>query len=206
MTVQRELFDVLQESKGLQQDYLGVPGLGYYTELLNESEQQQALEEVDSRPWRTDLKRQVQHYGYRYDYKARAIDHSMRLGSLPEFATIIAKRLLILGLIDEMPDQLIVNEYLPGQGIAAHVDCEPCFKDRIVTVSLGSACEMDFISTTGPIKSALLEVGSGLLLSGDARYKWMHRIRARKSDRNRSAQRARRVSLTYRNVIIADAS
>ena len=45
-----------------------------------------------------------------------------------------------------MPDQLIVNEYQPGQGISAHIDCEPCFKNTIVTVSLGSVYEMDFIS------------------------------------------------------------
>jgi len=29
----------------------------------------------------------VQHYGYRYDYKARTIDHSMRLGELPQWVT-----------------------------------------------------------------------------------------------------------------------
>jgi|SRR5680860_784802 len=199
MTMQRELFDI-PESEGLQQDYLGVPGLGYYAALLNESEQQQALEEVGSRSWKNDLKRQVQHYGYRYDYKTRTIDHSMHLGPLPDFANAIAKRLLDLDLVHENPDQLIVNEYLPGQGIAPHIDCEPCFSDTIVTVSLGSAYEMDFISKTSQIRSALLEVGSVLILSGDARYKWMHRIRPRKADRG--VLRGRRVSLTYRKTII----
>jgi len=39
---------------------------------------------------------------------------------------------------------MIANEYLPGQGISAHVDCVPCFSDRIASLSLLSPCEMVF--------------------------------------------------------------
>jgi hypothetical protein len=35
------------------------------------------LAEIDHNPWLRDLSRRVQHYGYRYDYKARGIDLSM---------------------------------------------------------------------------------------------------------------------------------
>ncbi|MGH8467976.1 MAG: alpha-ketoglutarate-dependent dioxygenase AlkB [Gammaproteobacteria bacterium] len=103
--------------------------------------------------------------------------------------------------LNEFPEQLIVNEYQAGQGISAHVDCEPCFKDTIVTVSLGSTYEMDFISLeSGDVCSTLLKPGSALVLRGAGRYQWMHRIKARKSDRG--VPRGRRVSLTYRNVIL----
>lgn len=200
MTSQPGLFDTLAES-GFQQGYLGIPGLGYCRNLLPESEQHRILQEVDARPWRDDLKRKVQHYGYKYDYKARAIDPSMYVGSLPPFAVDVARVLLTQRLIEEMPDQLIVNEYQPGQGITAHIDCEPCFKNVIVTVSLGSVYEMDFISVaTGEVQSALLELGSALVLRDEARYEWMHRIQARLRDRG--VKRGRRVSLTFRNVIL----
>lgn len=200
MTFQPGLFDESTES-GLQRDYLGIPGLGYHRSFLPEAEQERLLREINSRPWRDDLKRRVQHYGYKYDYKARAIDHSMYVGPLPPFAIEVARLLMTQGLIDEMPDQLIVNEYEPGQGITAHIDCQPCFKNTIVTVSLGAVYEMDFISVaTGEIRSTLLELGSALVLRDESRNEWMHRIRARMSDRG--IPRERRVSLTYRSVIV----
>src|SRR5215813_11903436 len=93
-----------------------------------------------------------------------------------------------------------VNVYQPGQGISDHVDCEACFQNIIVTVSLGSSCEMDFVSLESrEIRSMLLEPGSALVLRDAVRYQWMHRIMARTGDRG--IPRGRRVSLTYRNVI-----
>src|SRR5262249_20311707 len=130
-----------------------------------------------------------------------AVDPSMYVGPLPEFAVEVARRLADLGLIEEAPDQFIINEYLPGQGISAHVDCEPCFKNVIVTVSLGAAYEMDFLEVvSGEVRSAVVAVGSALVMRDAARYDWMHRIQARKSDRG--VPRGRRVSLTFRNVIL----
>lgn len=65
----------------------------------------------------------------------------------------------------------------PGQGIGAHVDCETCFQNTIVTVSLGSSCEMDFVSLESrEARSTLLEHGSALVLRDAGRYQWMHRL------------------------------
>jgi alkylated DNA repair dioxygenase AlkB len=185
----------------VQHDYHGIKGLVYVAALLSAEEQQRILAEIDAQPWQDDLKRRVQHYGYKYDYKARSVDPSMYVGPLPEFALDVARLLLAQGLLPELPDQLIVNEYQPGQGISAHVDCKPCFKNTIATVSLGSGCEMDLICVaTGEVKTILLDKGSALVLSDEARYDWMHRIKARKSDQG--VPRGRRVSLTFRNVIL----
>jgi alkylated DNA repair dioxygenase AlkB len=178
-----------------------IDGLTYQSDLLTEAEQQLVLATVDQMPWNDLLKRRVQHYGYRYDYKERSVDYSMHLGELPAFAKAVSKKLLDANLIKEVPDQVIVNEYVPGQGISAHVDCEPCFKDTIVTVSLGWAYEMEFIRQKQVIKM-MLEKGSALVISGVARYQWMHQIRARKKDNG--VERQRRISLTFRNVILND--
>lgn len=63
-------------------------------------------------------------------------------------------------MVSERMDQAIINEYLPGQGIAAHVDCEPCFGDEIGVVSLLDSHPMEFVETGGcavaPVLDALL--------------------------------------------------
>ncbi|MGB2925356.1 MAG: alpha-ketoglutarate-dependent dioxygenase AlkB [Limnothrix sp.] len=200
MMLQLELFDTLLVDSR-KRDYLGIPGLVYVQGLLTNSEQVNILAEIDKMPWQNDLKRRVQHYGYKYDYKARSINKSMYVGALPPFAVEVAQKLQAQNLVTELPDQLIVNEYQPGQGITSHVDCTSCFKNKIVTVSLGSVYEMDFISLdTGEICSTSLELGSALLMSDEGRYKWTHQIKARKNDHG--IPRGRRVSLTYRNIIL----
>jgi alkylated DNA repair dioxygenase AlkB len=84
------------------------------------------------------------------------------------------------------------------------VDCEPCFGGAIAMVSLGWAYEMDFIHTqTRATRSILLDRGSALVIEGEARYNWLHQIKARRSDRD--IPRQRRVSLTFRNVVLKSA-
>jgi alkylated DNA repair dioxygenase AlkB len=177
-----------------------IDGLSYLN-VFTEEEQSEILEELDDLPWLNDLKRRVQHYGYKYDYTAKRIDPSMHVGELPEFATKIGQQLIDLGVMEIMPDQLIVNEYMPGQGINPHVDCVPCFTGKIVTVSLGWAYEIEFVKY-GEKHKLLLETGSVMSISGEARYHWTHGIRARKKDGK--VERQRRVSLTFRNVILAE--
>lgn len=178
-----------------------IQGMTYVQDFLSRDEQESVLQEIDRQPWRNDLKRRVQHYGYVYDYKARRVDSSMFLGSLPTFVMPVAQRLVERSLFARLPDQLIVNEYHPGQGITAHVDCEPCFAGAIAMVSLGWAYEMDFIhAQTRDTKSILLDTGSVLVIEGDARYNWLHQIKPRRSDRG--IPRRRRVSLTFRNVVL----
>lgn len=94
--------------------------------------------------WRAHLKRRVQHYGWRYDYRARRVTADMHLGPLPGWLAPLSARVGALPEFEQSPDQVIVNEYLPGQGISAHVDCEPCFGPAIASLSLGGSAEMDF--------------------------------------------------------------
>ena len=77
---------------------------------------------IDQGEWRSDLKRRVQHHGFRYDYRARRVPKESYLGPLPDWLDRIAQRLWKDALFDRPPDQVIINEYLPGQGIAPHVD------------------------------------------------------------------------------------
>src|SRR5690606_13111056 len=101
-----------------------------------------------------------------------------------EWALDIGSRLYKDEILSFMPDQVIVNEYEPGQGIAQHIDCEPCFENTIVSLSLGSSCVMDFyLKQNLKLKESLhLEPHSLLVLKGESRYNWLHGIAGRKSD------------------------
>ena len=181
-----------------------ISGLTYTPDFITPTEEQELLQTIDAQPWLTDLKRRVQHYGWKYDYTARRVDETMRLGHLPEWLMALCQRLEQQGHFPKLPDQVIINEYQPGQGIAPHIDCVPCFEETIASLSLGSPCVMDFThANTGEKTSRLLEPRSLLLISGDARYQWKHGIAARKSDKHNGQiiPRGRRVSLTFRNLI-----
>jgi len=166
------------------------------------------LDKIDANSWLNDLQRRVQHYGYKYDYKARRIDHTMRIGDLPSWGLEIAQGLYNDGHFDGLPDQLIINEYKAGQGISRHIDCEPCFEDTIISISLGDPIIMNFINTLvkDEVIEVLLEPRSIVILKSEARYRWQHEIRPRKTHtyKGRKYPLKRRVSLTYRRVILND--
>ncbi len=182
-----------------------ISGMKYLDDFVSAELEAELIELIENSRWLDDLKRRVQHYGYKYDYKSRAVDESMFLGPLPQWAIAIGSKLVVDGLFAVAPDQLIVNEYEPGQGISAHVDCEPCFKDTIASITLGSGCQMDFTSVeSGEKRSIFLTPRSIVVLTGESRYDWRHAIAGRKSDvvEGKRIARSRRISLTYRNVIL----
>ena len=182
-----------------------ISGLTYIADFIDADTEAALIQTRDNQSWITKMKRRVQHYGWRYDYKARSVSNDLRIGALPDWLQTYAGRLQQAGLFAEMPDQVIINEYQPGQGISAHIDCVPCFTDTIASLSLSSPCVMDFThSKTGEKSSLLLEPRSLLFLAGDARYVWQHAIAGRKTDRynGQIIERKRRISLTFRKVIL----
>jgi alkylated DNA repair dioxygenase AlkB len=178
-----------------------IDGLRLIDAWISADEAASLLAAIDAEAWRADLSRRVQHYGWRYDYKARSIDASMRLGPLPSWAEALADRVEREGL-SARPEQVIVNEYEPGQGIAAHIDCVPCFGPVVLSLSLGSACVMDLRREGDPPRAITLAPRSLLALSGEARLAWKHGIAARKSDVIDGVRvaRGRRISVTFRTV------
>ena len=177
-----------------------VPGLMYVKDFLTEIEEDELVATIDRCDWRSDIKRRVQHYGWRYDYKARKVDPSMYLGPLPDWADKLAHRLIAKGLVHQLPDQVIVNEYVAAQGIRSHAD-SPSFADGIATISLLESWEMVFREKNAKRKvNQVLDRRSVAIMNGDARYRWTHEIPNRKTESGR-VKRGRRISLTFRKVI-----
>ena len=162
-----------------------IQGLTYTKEYITPEQEQFLMSQIDAQPWLNDLKRRVQHYGYKYDYKARKITSDLKIDNVPDWLKILPDF-----------DQVIINEYLTGQGITQHIDCIPCFGETICSLSLLEPCEM--VLEKDNIKhSIILEPRSLLTFQDEARYKWKHSIPARKSN-----IKNRRVSVTYRKVIL----
>jgi alkylated DNA repair dioxygenase AlkB len=188
----------------LESDAIQIPGLTYLPHYITVDEQNKLINIIDQQEWSTKLRRRVQHYGYRYDYKNGSLASSSYLGDLPNWAGGIAKRLSDDGLTTKVPDQVIINEYEPGQGITSHIDCVPCFGKTIISLSLGSSCVMDFTHSQIKQKASILLLPRSLVvMQGAARYEWQHSIAARKKDKykGRELVRTRRVSMTFREVL-----
>lgn len=181
-----------------------ISGLSYYPDFIAKDEEALLISIIDSYPWMHDLKRRVQHYGYRYDYKSRQATQESYIGPLPEWILPIAQKLTDNKIFSTYPEQVIVNEYLPGQGISAHIDCVPCFGNIIASLSLGSSCIMKF-ENIEPKESRdlFLEQRSVTVFRDEARHQWTHAIPGRKSDTVNGIKipRSRRISLTFRTMI-----
>ena len=189
-------------------------GLEYHPDFLVASEEDELLAHIDDSEWLTDLSRRVMHFGYKYDYTSRRLDETARIGPLPEWLAQLSDVVLEAAseeakqLLDpDRPfEQAIINEYLPGQGIAPHIDRD-CFGPVVATVSLGSAVNMEFCcDSTGDEYVQRLEPCSLVLLYGDARLKWRHGIAKRRSDtwNGYRTKRQRRASITFRTVADAE--
>jgi alkylated DNA repair dioxygenase AlkB len=178
-----------------------IPGLRYVPGYLDSGIQDALLASVDAGEWRGFVQRRVQIYGY----TCNPMKGIHRTDDLPPWAQQLAARLERDGLMPEVADQLIVNDYAPGQGIHPHVD-GPFFADTIVSISLGSSCIMEFSTEAGAREEQFLEPMSALVIAGEARNGWKHAVPAREQDvwDGRVMPRARRVSLTFKRMRLQD--
>jgi alkylated DNA repair dioxygenase AlkB len=192
-----------------------IPGLRYVPEYLSPAEEADLRRAIDLAPWDTSWDRCRQPYGGAYGTK------SAPAPPIPDWGRQLADRIFAdprfrddhahgPGAVDRTPDrtpdrpfdQMLINEYLPGQGIALHRDYEP-YDRTVVSVSLLAGCLMDFRRVVDGRREALwLEPRSLLVLRDEARYEWEHGIARRKSDLVNGARtpRARRLSITFRTV------
>lgn len=177
-----------------------IPGLTLKENFLTEAESKELIEYIDSREWMSALSRRVQHYGFEYGYK-----HPYKMTELKEpIPEIFLKHMRKLG---NKFNQVIVNEYLSGQGIGAHTDHKKHFDDKIVSVSLLSPVVMVFAPEDNKSEKypVLLKPRSAVILEGDARWNFTHEIPARHRDifDGKTYYRSRRVSLTFRTYLQA---
>jgi alkylated DNA repair dioxygenase AlkB len=171
----------------------GVPGLCYLLGYVDKATEVALVRAIDSMPWNTEWKRRRQPYGAEYG-------NAGELPAIPDWGRILARRMHADGITERVFDQMLVNEYMPGQGISSHRDYAS-FGRAVVSLSLFSPCVMDFRHRpTGRKECLLLEARSLLVLSDEARYEWEHGIAPRRRDvwQGMRIARRRRLSVTFR--------
>lgn len=174
-------------------DVPAIPGLAYISGYVNEEEESRLIQSIDAEPWDTSWERRRQSYGGAYGSVGT-------VRPIPSWGLELANRMHSDGLSERPFDQMLVNEYQPGQGIALHRDYQP-FDRTVVSLSLLSSWVMDFRQANSEWRhSLLLERRSLLVLSDEARYDWQHGIARRKSDLWHGVRRlrTRRLSVTFR--------
>mmetsp|Transcript_13542 Transcript_13542/g.32341 ORF Transcript_13542/g.32341 Transcript_13542/m.32341 type:complete len:353 (+) Transcript_13542:1-1059(+) len=204
-----------------------VPGMTIVPNFVDEEVAQALLAAVDSQPWDTSIRRRVQHYGHAFDYSRLRLAEGRHIEALPDFCAGLLDRIVRSDLLPQPPDQLTVNEYQPGVGIALHVDAHSSFEDGIAALTLGAGIVMEFRrpeadaggkvsvgkhhrlslppsnSKLAEQKNVWLPANSLLILRGESRYSWQHGIAWRKTDcicEGQAVPRGRRVSFTFRSV------
>ena len=173
-----------------------VPGFFLRPEYIGREEEQDLLEKVNAGEWDTEWRRRVQRYGVSYGpTKDRTV-----LGPLPDWLCPLATKVQKDAGLERYPENCVINEYEPGQGIAPHKDYFT-FGEKVACVSLGSDVVLDFQSEDRIEKHSILVPARCLwVISGDARFKWLHGIMPRLSDTvcGLKRKRERRVSITFR--------
>jgi alkylated DNA repair dioxygenase AlkB len=170
-----------------------IPGLRYLPEYVTAAAERALVAAIDRMPWNTEWRRRRQPYGAGYGTGGE-------VPPIPDWGRRLADRMFADGITDRPFDQMLVNEYQPGQGIAMHRDYAP-YGRTVVSLSLLSPCVMDFRHPeTGRKERLQLEPRSLLVLSDAARFDWGHGIAPRKTDvwHGVRLDRRRRVSVTFR--------
>lgn len=180
-----------------------VPGLLLYPDFISESIEAELINEIDRQIWVVDYNRRLQYYGYRNELEAPYGLIKIPI-SMPPLIYKLAEQLVEKNITPLQPDQVIINEYAPGEGLRPHKD-RNYFENQICGVTLGSGCIMRYIKIKGgDVVDVEVPKRSVYVMQDDARYKWNHSIPSRKKDviDGTVKHRERRLSITYRKVIM----
>eukprot|EP01064_Diplonema_japonicum_P010616 TRINITY_DN17856_c0_g1_i1.p1 TRINITY_DN17856_c0_g1~~TRINITY_DN17856_c0_g1_i1.p1 ORF type:complete len:422 (+),score=152.23 TRINITY_DN17856_c0_g1_i1:39-1304(+) len=184
-------------------------GLLYIPEFLTEEEERMIINWVYDNSWDDNegkMKRRVKQYGYRFMHENGST--LAPADPVPEFLRFLIERMKrITGegtfpIPQEDPDQILINEYLPGQGIKSHLDKRDLFDGIISSISLNSDCVIQ-LKNNGKVFNQVLQRRSYFSLTGEARNEWQHGIQGQTHDVIHGVMKPRdtRVSITFRRVL-----
>jgi len=204
------------------------PGLSLRSNFINPAEEQNLLNFLDEESWRTDLSRRTLHYGGTYclmpprsatPAERKQIESQIYTAPpLPPEFDFLIDRMIAHGFYNERtkPAFCIVNEYLPGHGISAHVE-NFRFGEPVCAITLAGADTMRFheleraddgsvrtgkagkAPRTGVKRDVWLERRGVMVMMGESRRRWQHEItRGRMKGKDEGW---RRVSLTFRTEV-----
>lgn len=171
------------------QDYQQViKGITIEYECITKQYEIELINYINRRTWNNQISRKTQHFGYRYDYRRKALDLTSKI---PEYLYYL---MVDLDIYDEDYDQIIINRYTAGEGINPHIDNINLFGPVIIVLSLGQDCIYN-MSLNNKSVNILIPRRSVLIMQNEARYKWKHSLKLSKDCCGT------RYSITFRTVI-----
>lgn len=165
-----------------------ISGLRYIDDWINKEEANELYNILSTLNWisvgNSKNSRVAAHYGYYYNYDRSGLTK----------APPIPERLLEILIPQSKFDfnnihidrsrfnQLIINQYLPGQKIAPHIDHTKYFDDIIVCITLMNDDAVipiifqKYFNNTTEQRLVNAKNRSMYLMSGDARWNWKHSL------------------------------
>ncbi|KAL3915821.1 MAG: hypothetical protein SGPRY_007067 [Prymnesium sp.] len=151
---------------------------------LSEEEEMELLDCVDNSPthsWTQLRGRRLQQYG-----GTPLPSEPMKVEALPAWISSVVARVVDAGVFPPSlpPNHVLLNEYLPGQGIDPHRD-GPLYHPLVAIISMGSHCTFQFVTDDlqrQPQESFLLPSRGLFLFEGDAYEKLLHTVPAKDAD------------------------
>lgn len=137
--------------------------------------------------------RRVAHYGKYYSCDRTGLKDAQ---PIPDFMNELVNssrinNLVGFDLIDKLFEQVIINEYKPGQQISYHTDHTKLYGPVIACITVGQSVPIKF--ECGGIKKKInIEEGSMYIMTDESRYEWKYSLR------NNSIRNS--YSLTYRTI------
>jgi len=187
---------------------LGIVGLTLIEDFVSEDEELRLAEAARTSTRETRLaRRRVSHFGYEFSYATR--DANVPCESIPAFVRETVLGRLGMDAYGATPgatsalrcDQITVNEYPRGVGLAPHVDTHSAFGETILSLSLLGGTVMEFRREGYEHRALYLPPRSLLIMYDEARYAWQHYIPHRKNDNVEGVLTPRgemRMSYTFR--------
>ncbi|CAH0552904.1 unnamed protein product [Brassicogethes aeneus] len=190
-----------------------IPSSLYYIQnFISKEEEAHIIKNVYSVPkpkWTCLSNRRLQDYG--------GIPHEKGMipEKIPDWLQKYINKVNDLNIFDgKVPNHVLINEYLPGQGIMPHTD-GPLFYPKITTITCGSNTVLKFLENNekrGTVAQVLLERCSLVVVEDDLYEKYLHSIEEKEFDsieecanlksidNNIPLKRDTRISLTIRHV------
>ncbi|KRY91119.1 Alpha-ketoglutarate-dependent dioxygenase alkB -like protein 6 [Trichinella pseudospiralis] len=191
----------------------------YIPEYFNDKEEEFYTQQIYSAPapkWTSLSARRLQNYGGIVGKKGL-----IQVNDIPFWLRVLMKRVcksVPLFTPGNEPNHVLINEYLPGQGIMPHTD-GPAYFPVVANITLGSHTVLDLYETEtrNYIGSFLLERRSLLIISEQLYTNFQHGIKEVKEDEitekilnyklcsekcriGEKIPRKKRISITIRNV------
>ena len=157
--------------------------------FITEEAAENLLVTIDQQVFDNQLKRRTLQYGKRYVYKTRTLEDALEI---PEYLSDLKHQ--VEEQTGRVYDQVIINEYQPGECITKHIDNIQFFGDTIAIVSLCSDTFMTFSRQNCIVKRVHMKRNSLTILKGEDRYRLSHEIKGKDI-------RSRRISITFRALI-----